>query len=115
VAVTLMLSVAERTRETGLLRAVGLSRGGVRAMVAWEAAASGTGAAVLGAVVGAGYGVLGVRVLGIGSAGDPPFPVAALPSLGALVVAVVVLAVLASVAPAVRAGRVPPIRALQDA
>jgi putative ABC transport system permease protein len=40
VGVTLMLSVTERTRETGLLRAVGLSRTGVRAMVAWEAALS---------------------------------------------------------------------------
>lgn len=71
-----MLSVTERTRETGLLRAVGLTRRGVRAMVAWEAALSGTGAAAVG---------------------------------------VVAVAVLAAVVPAARAGRVAPIRALQDA
>jgi putative ABC transport system permease protein len=42
------------------------------------------------------------------------FEPAALPQLGGLVVGVLALAVLAAVLPAVRAGRVPPIRALQD-
>lgn len=111
VAVTLLLSVTERTRETGLLRAVGLSRSGVRAMVAWEAALSGVGAAVLGAVVGAVYGVLGSHVLGVGVG----FTVGSVPTLAVLVVGVVAVAVLAAVAPAVRAGRVTPIRAMQDA
>jgi putative ABC transport system permease protein len=82
VAVTLMLSVSERTREIGLLRAVGMSRTGVRATVAWEAALSGLGAAVLGAVVGAGYGVLGGRVLGVGSG----FVGTCVPTLAGLVV-----------------------------
>jgi putative ABC transport system permease protein len=111
VGVTLMLSVTERTRETGLLRAVGMSRRGVHAMVAWEAALSGTGAAVVGAVIGALYGMLGVRVLGLVS-GTTAIPFA---SLGALVVGVVVVAVLAAVLPAARAGRVSPMRALQEA
>jgi putative ABC transport system permease protein len=111
VGVTLMLSVTERTRETGLLRAVGLSRAGVRAMVAWEAALSGTGAAVVGAVIGAGYGLLGVRVLELVQ-GAPAVPFLA---LAGLVAGVVVVAVLAATAPAVRAGRVPPVRALQEA
>jgi putative ABC transport system permease protein len=111
VAVTLALSVAERTRETGLLRAVGLTRRGVRAMVAWEAALTGTGAALVGAALGALYGVLGLAVLDVGVG----FTADALPPLAALVLAVVAVAALAAVAPAVRAGRVPPIRALQDA
>jgi putative ABC transport system permease protein len=102
--------VTERTRETGLLRAVGLTRRGVRAMVAWEAALSGAGAAVLGAAIGALYGVLGVRVLGVGDG----FVVDSLTSLSLLVVGVVSLAVLAATVPAVRAGRVPPIRALGE-
>jgi putative ABC transport system permease protein len=111
VGVTLMLSVTERTRETGLLRAVGLSRRGVRSMVAWEAALSGAGAAVIGAVIGSVYGALGARVLDLVD-GPPALP---FPSLAALAVGVVVVAALAATVPAVRAGRVPPIRALQEA
>lgn len=111
VGVTLMLSVTERTRETGLLRSIGLTRRGVRAMVAWEAALSGAGAAIIGAVVGAGYGVLGAQVLGVGTGLAP----ASVPTLAGPVVGVVAVAVLAAVIPAVRAGRVPPIRALQEA
>ncbi|GAA4850372.1 hypothetical protein GCM10023403_11640 [Pseudonocardia benzenivorans] len=108
VAVTLTLSVTERTRETGLLRAVGLTRGGVRAMVAWEAACSALAAAVLGAGLGVLYGVLGIRALGL-AAGGVSVPVG---QLVGLAVGVVAIAVLAALGPAVRAGRVPPIRAL---
>ncbi|GAA1233946.1 FtsX-like permease family protein [Pseudonocardia alaniniphila] len=111
VGVTLMLSVTERTRETGLLRAVGLSRRGVRSMVAWEAALSGAGAAVIGAVIGSVYGALGAEVLNLAE-GPPALP---FPSLAVLIVGVVVVAALAATVPAVRAGRVPPIRALQEA
>jgi putative ABC transport system permease protein len=110
VGVTLTLSVTERTRETGLLRAVGLSRHGVRSMVAWEAALSGAGAAVVGAVLGAVYGALGMQVLGFARGLSLPFL-----TLTGLVVGVVAVAALAAMAPAVRAGRVPPIRALQEA
>lgn len=110
VGVTLTLSVTERTRETGLLRAVGLSRHGVRSMVAWEAALSGAGAAVIGAVLGAVYGALGMQVLGFAEGLSLPFL-----TLAGLVVGVVAVAALAAMAPAVRAGRVQPIRALQEA
>jgi putative ABC transport system permease protein len=110
VAVTLMLSVTERTRETGLLRALGLTRAGARRTVAWEAALAGAGAALLGAVIGGLYGLLGARVLRVGDQLEP----AVLPQLAGLVVGVVALAVLAAVLPAARAGRVPPIRALLE-
>jgi putative ABC transport system permease protein len=111
VGVTLMLSVTERIRETGLLRAVGLTRPGVRTMVALEAGLSGSGAAVLGVVIGAVYGELAVTALELDS-GSAPVPVL---QLVGLVVAVVVVAMLAAVVPAIRAGRVSPIRALQEA
>jgi putative ABC transport system permease protein len=111
VGVTLMLSITERVRETGLLRAVGLSRPGVWSMVALEAGLSGTGAAVLGVVIGAVYGELAVTALELDSAAAS-VPVL---QLAGLVVAVVVVAMLAAVVPAIRAGRVPPIRALQEA
>lgn len=51
---TLVLSVVERTREIGLLRAVGLSRPQLRRMVQLESVAI----AVLGAVLGIGLGLL---------------------------------------------------------
>src|SRR5205823_7564424 len=37
VGTTLSLSVVERTRESGLLRALGMPRGGVSATLSWEA------------------------------------------------------------------------------
>ncbi len=51
---TLALSITERTREIGLLRAVGTTRGQLRAMIAWEAVL----VALLGAVLGLALGVL---------------------------------------------------------
>ncbi|WP_366557256.1 ABC transporter permease [Pseudonocardia sp. SCN 73-27] len=108
VGVTLTLSVTERTRETGLLRAVGLTRGGVRAMVAWEAVCSALAAAVLGVGFGSLYGFLALRSLGL-DAGTGSLPGLELAVLG---VGIVLVAVLAALAPAIRAGRVPPIRAL---
>ena len=53
IANTVSLSVIERTRELGLLRAVGMSRGHMRAMVRWEAAL----VAVYGTVLGLGIGL----------------------------------------------------------
>ena len=55
---TMALSIFERTRELGLLRAVGMTRGQMHRMVRWEAAIiSGVGA-LLGAVVGVAFGAL---------------------------------------------------------
>ena len=54
---TLMLSVFERTREIGLLRAVGMSRRQVRTMIRAEAVILSVFGAVIGIVVGTGLGV----------------------------------------------------------
>ena len=60
VANTLFLSVTERTREIGLLRAVGLSRGSVWKMITLESVMI----AVFGALMGIGLGVgLGIALL----------------------------------------------------
>jgi len=56
IANTLALSVFERTRELGLLRAVGMSRRQTRRMVRWEAAIVSLFGAVLGVVVGVVFG-----------------------------------------------------------
>ena len=51
---TLALSITERVREIGLLRAIGMTRGGVRAMVSAEAVVI----AAIGALVGIALGVV---------------------------------------------------------
>ena len=54
IANTLSLSINERTRELGLLRAVGMHRGQLRSTVRWEAVLI----SLLGTVVGLGLGLL---------------------------------------------------------
>ena len=57
VANTLKLSVAERTRELGLLRAVGMNRGQSRAMVRWESILISVFGALGGVLIGTGFGL----------------------------------------------------------
>ena len=64
IANTLRLSIFERTREIGLLRAVGMSRDQIRAAIRWEAIVVATFGAVLGVVLGTGFGASLVKVLG---------------------------------------------------
>src|ERR1700722_20957898 len=54
---TLMLSVFERTREIGLLRAVGMRRRQVRAMIRSEAVILAIFGAIIGIVIGTGLGL----------------------------------------------------------
>ncbi len=99
---TLLLSVVERTREIGLLRAVGATRPQVRRMITLEAVLMGVFGALLGVVVGVLYGVLLQRVLepqGITELDVPGGQLVAFVLLGA------VGGVLAAVWPAWRASR----------
>lgn len=61
---TLLLSVVERTREIGLLRAVGMGRRQVRRMIRWEAVVIAVFGGVLGTVVGILFGVAVVLAIG---------------------------------------------------
>ncbi len=54
---TLMLSVFERTREIGLLRAVGMMRRQVRAMIRSEAVILAIFGAIIGIIIGTGMGI----------------------------------------------------------
>ncbi len=63
IANTLALSVFERTRELGLLRAVGMTRRQLRRMVRLEAGLVAVFGAVLGVVVGVGFGWAAVAAL----------------------------------------------------
>src|SRR5699024_957952 len=56
---TLGLSVLERTRESALLRALGLQRSQLRATLALEAVFLAVAAVVVGAVAGIGFGYVG--------------------------------------------------------
>ena len=60
---TLMLSVFERTHEIGLLRAIGMKRRQIRAMIRSEAVILAVFGAVIGIVIGAGLGVALVSAL----------------------------------------------------
>ena len=60
---TLALSVFERTRELGLLRAVGMTRSQVRAMVRWESVVISLIGAGTGALLGIGLGVVLAQAL----------------------------------------------------
>jgi putative ABC transport system permease protein len=60
---TLALSVFERTREIGLLRAVGMARRQVRAMIRWESVITAVFGAVLGVAVGVFFGWAMVQAL----------------------------------------------------
>ncbi|MFC7744989.1 FtsX-like permease family protein [Nocardiopsis composta] len=63
VANTLSLSVLERTRESALLRALGLTRGGLKGTLAVEAAVIALLGALLGTLLGVPYGLLGVKAV----------------------------------------------------
>ena len=60
---TLALSVFERTREIGLLRAVGMLRNGIRRTIVLEAFIIAVFGAVLGMVIGVAFGALLQRIL----------------------------------------------------
>ena len=64
IANTLKLSIFERTREIGLLRAVGMSREQIKSAIRWEAIVVATLGSVIGVVLGTGFGTALVKVLG---------------------------------------------------
>jgi putative ABC transport system permease protein len=100
---TLALSVLERIRELGLLRALGMTRGQLRAMIRWEAIIIAVLGALLGLVVGVFFGWITVRALHNQGITDFSLP---LPTLLAFVVFAALAAVLAAVFPGRRASRI---------
>lgn len=110
----LSLSVLQRTRELGLLRALGFSRGQVKRMVLAESAQLTVTAVLVGLVLGTFYGWAGAQSLLGANTGMPGIVVPGIPwsVLGAVVVAAAVLTLVATVTPARRAARVSPITAL---
>ncbi len=102
IANTLALSVYERTRELGLLRAVGMTRGQLRAMVRFEALVISLFGAAEGLVLGSLLGcavVAALRSSGVSQLAFPAAQLAGLAVLGGLA------GLLAAVAPSRRAAR----------
>lgn len=102
IANTLALSIVERTREIGLLRAVGFSRRQVRSMIRWEAVMTAVFGAIMGVAIGTaiGFGV-------VSSLADQGLGSFALPGirLAIWVGAAAVAGVVAAIGPARKAAR----------
>lgn len=102
IIITLLLSVFERRREIGLLRAVGMTRSQVRTMVRWESVIT----SLFGAVTGVVLGILTGIVIVV-SLNDSGFSAFTLPIANTFIILVgaFVIGVIAAVFPAWRATR----------
>ena len=104
---TLVLTVFERTRELGMLRAIGMTRSQVRRMIRYESVVTALTGAVLGIVLGI--------VLGAMLVWRVDFIEFALPTTQIVVfaLAAVIVGILAAILPARRAARLNVLEALQ--
>ncbi|HEY6469916.1 MAG TPA: FtsX-like permease family protein [Candidatus Dormibacteraeota bacterium] len=109
IANTLILSVLERTREIGVLRALGMTRSQTRSMVRWESVII----SLLGAVLGLGVG-LGLGIAVTGSLHSLGITEIAVPgqNLAFYAIAAGFFGVIAAIFPTIRASRVDILRAI---
>ena len=106
---TLVLTVFERTRELGMLRAVGMTRRQVRMMIRYESIVT----ALMGAALGMGVGIfLALLITHALSSQGIVFAVPYM-QLVYFVVAAIVVGLLAAILPARRAARLNVLEALQ--
>jgi putative ABC transport system permease protein len=109
IANTLALSIHERTRELGMLRAIGMSRRQVRTMIRYEAVITAVIGAILGMVLGVIFAALIAQPLK-----DEGFALSyPVGSLLVLLVLAGLAGVLAAIAPARRASRLNVLESLQ--
>ena len=106
---TLALSIVERTRELGVLRAVGMTRSQLRSAIRWESVIIAVQGALLGLVIGVFFGWGLVRALSDEGLTTFAVPVA---SLVVVVALAAVAGVVAAVLPARRAARLDVLRAV---
>jgi putative ABC transport system permease protein len=106
---TLALSVLERLRELGLLRAIGMTRGQLRSMIRWEAVIIALLGTALGLVIGVFFGWTLVRALHGQGVTEFSMPIR---TLLLFVLSAAVAAVVAAVLPGRRAARVDILQAI---
>jgi putative ABC transport system permease protein len=106
---TLALSVLERTRELGMLRAIGMSRRQVRRMIRHESIVT----ALIGAVLGIAVGLFLARLATVALSDEGLRFAVPVGSLVAFTVVAAVAGVLAAIGPARRASRLDVLKALQ--
>ncbi|MBR7837172.1 ABC transporter permease [Actinospica durhamensis] len=106
---TLALSVVERTREIGLLRAIGLSRRSLRRMIRLESVLIALFGAILGLGLGMGWGISAQRLMATAGLDVLSIP---WPTIVAVLVGAGVVGLLAALLPALRASRMKVLRAI---
>ncbi|MFJ3589720.1 ABC transporter permease [Streptomyces sp. NPDC090231] len=99
---TLALSVVERTREIGLMRAIGLSRRQLRRMIRLESVVIALFGALLGLGLGMGWGTSAQKLLALEGLGVLEIP---WPTIITVFVASAFVGLFAALVPAFRAGR----------
>jgi putative ABC transport system permease protein len=106
---TLVLTIYERTREIGMLRAIGSSRSQIRRMIRYESFIT----AMIGALIGAAIGLI-VAVAAVEALKDDGL-VLGIPVLGIVIVLVVagIAGIIAGIWPARRASKIEVMEALQ--
>ena len=102
-----MLTVFERTRELGMLRAIGMTRRQVRRMIRHESVITALIGGVLGIILGV---VLGALLIARVDVIEFALPTSQIITFA---IATIVVGILAAIFPARRAARLDPLKALQ--
>jgi putative ABC transport system permease protein len=103
---TLVLTVFERTREIGMLRAIGMTRRQIRRMIRWESVITALIGAVIGIILGI---VLAALLIARVEFIDFAFPTA---QVVVFVIAAIFVGIVAAVFPARRAAKLDPLQAI---
>ena len=110
---TLSMTVSERAREVGLLRAAGATRRQVNGLVLVQALIIGLAGSGLGIVLGAGLAAVVAGYLRAAAIVPIDGPVFGPPQTGLAAIVGTVVTLAAALEPADRAGRIPPVEALR--
>lgn len=110
---TLSMTVAERAREVGLLRAAGATRRQVNQLVLSQAVVLGVAGSALGILLGAGLAALIARYVLAAAIVPIEGPVVTPAAVGLAFAVGTLVTLAAALEPASRAGRIPPMEALR--